>query len=227
MPINFWPICSALSNHEATNTMNQPRSATLTLIAVILSTSSLLAGVAAYRWHQSSSVQNPNVASTVGTPATALVKASEHGSPRPDFTLNDMEGKPRHISEWDGKVLAVNFWATWCPPCKREIPTFIKLQRELGAQGLQFIGIAVDDLPEVVAYATEMGINYPILVGQSDAAQVSREFGNRIGALPFTAIVDRQGNIVYTEAGEMSYQEMRDLVHPLLAISTQSAALQH
>ncbi|MCP4044224.1 MAG: TlpA family protein disulfide reductase, partial [Gammaproteobacteria bacterium] len=71
--------------------------------------------------------------------------AGETGKPRPEFSLNDLTGTPRRVREWDGRLLFVNFWATWCPPCLREIPTFIELQDRYGSRGLQFLGVAVQD----------------------------------------------------------------------------------
>ena len=120
---------------------------------------------------------------------------------RPDFTLPDTEGKPRHVSEWDGQLLVVNFWATWCAPCREEIPTFIELQERYGAQGLQFVGIAIDKLDNVRTYIDEVGINYPVLLGQLAAIEVGRSYGNEAGGLPFTVVVDRQGQIAFAKSG--------------------------
>ncbi len=123
---------------------------------------------------------------------------------RPEFLLPDLDGKLHNIGEWDGKVVAVNFWATWCPPCRKEIPAFIELQDTYRLQGLQIIGIAIDEKEAVADYADTMGINYPILVGEQKAVDAAKDYGDRFGALPYTAIVDRQGNIVYIHRGEIS-----------------------
>lgn len=122
---------------------------------------------------------------------------------RPDFTLNDLSGAPRSVSEWDGKVLVVNFWATWCPPCREEIPHFVALQNELGGQGVQFLGVAIDEPAEVRAFVREHGVNYPTLVGAEDAMAVSQRFGNDLGALPYTVIVDRTGRVAFTHRGAL------------------------
>jgi peroxiredoxin len=143
-------------------------------------------------------------------PSTSL------NQPRSEFHLNDLEGKLRSIAEWDGKVIVLNFWATWCPPCRKEIPAFVQLQTELGAQGVQFIGVAIDEIEAVRAFSDETGINYPLLIGGADATAVSQQYGNHMTALPFTALVGRDGRIVHARAGEFTQAQMRDLLLSLL-----------
>jgi thiol-disulfide isomerase/thioredoxin len=136
----------------------------------------------------------------------------------PDFSLVDLQGQTHHNSEWQGKVVVFNFWATWCPPCVREIPMFIELQKKYADRGLQFVGIATNDPPQVVAeFVEDNGINYPILIGEGDAIDVAVNFGNRFGALPYTAIVDREGNIVLRKVGEMKRQKLEKTILPLLS----------
>ncbi len=86
-----------------------------------------------------------------------------------DFTLPDVEGKKRSLHEWRGKVIVLNFWATWCPPCREEIPLFISLQKKHPADDLQVIGVAIDTLTAVMVYRQSVRINYPILIGENDA----------------------------------------------------------
>lgn len=135
---------------------------------------------------------------------------------RPDFALPDIEGKPRHVSEWDGQLLVVNFWATWCAPCREEIPIFIELQERYGPQGLQFVGIAIDKLENVTAYVDEVGINYPVLLGQLAAIEVGRSYGNEAGGLPFTVVVDRQGQIAFAKSGLFTPEEAESLIESRL-----------
>lgn len=130
--------------------------------------------------------------------------------------LPDMDGQRRSLEQWRGKVLVVNFWATWCGPCREEIPAFIKVQEKLGAKGLQVVGIAVDQADKVRPYAAEMKINYPILVGDLEAIDLARQAGNRLGGLPFTVVFDRRGVATHTQLGGINQQKLEALVEPLL-----------
>jgi len=135
---------------------------------------------------------------------------------RPTFSLPDLQGQTHTSSEWDGKVVIVNFWATWCPPCIRELPTFIKLQERYAERGIQFVGIALDDQQEVQHFVDEMGINYPVLLGNQEVIMVAQRFGNRLGALPFTAVIDREGYIKWRHAGEMHEKKAEQIILSLL-----------
>lgn len=133
---------------------------------------------------------------------------AKKGSKRPDFSLPDLEGKQHSISEWDGKVVLINFWATWCPPCREEMPAFISLKETYGQQGFEIIGIAIDDAGAIADFADDLGVNYPILHGQTDASAVIRLYGNKIGALPFSVLLDRDGIVRFTRAGGLSRQKL-------------------
>jgi thiol-disulfide isomerase/thioredoxin len=145
-----------------------------------------------------------------------VVSTNVIGSTRPEFALPDAEGSPHNISEWDGKVLVINFWATWCPPCRREMPAFIELQDEFGAQGLQFVGVAIDDADKVIDFMDTYGVNYPMLLGDLAAIEVGKQYGNRFGALPYTVIVDRQGKIAFTRRGELEKHDAEAEIKKLL-----------
>lgn len=130
--------------------------------------------------------------------------------------LPDLAGQAQAMRQWQGKVVLVNFWAPWCPPCRREIPGFIRLQERHGAQGLQFVGVALDEADKVQAYADQIGINYPVLLGGVEGALLSQSAGNRLGGLPYSVLFDRQGKPVATLTGEVSEARLSGLVQPLL-----------
>ncbi len=138
------------------------------------------------------------------------------GQARPDFILPDLLGTARAAKEWDGKVVALNFWATWCPPCKREIPSFNALQKELGAAGLQFVGIAIDESKAVTDYTQETAIDYPVLVSEDEGMRTAQRYGNMAGILPYTVIIDRQGRIAFARYGELSEKMAREVIKSLL-----------
>lgn len=134
----------------------------------------------------------------------------------PDFTILDLKGNPQSVTQWHGKILILNFWATWCPPCRKEIPAFIELQQELGAKGLQFVGIAIDELSDIRNFVTNTNINYPILVGDDRALKLSVELGNRLMGLPFSVIFDPKGHIIYSIVGELTTEIIRSKIAPFL-----------
>lgn len=138
------------------------------------------------------------------------------GQMRPSFEIADTEGQLKNVNEWDGQVLLINFWATWCPPCKKEMPAFIELQDQYAEQGFKVIGIALDDLQSVQDFADTIGVNYPLLIAEYDGIDLSRNYGNHVGALPFSAFIDRQGKIVSTHMGELSKTQVEDIIKPLL-----------
>ena len=132
------------------------------------------------------------------------------------LSLPDTAGKSQPLGQWRGKVLVVNFWATWCVPCREEMPQFIKAQQEFGPQGLQFVGIAVDDADKAERFAKELGLNYPVLVGGFGAIELSRTLGNKVVALPFTIFVDRHGNVSHTQLGPVRPDQLSSIVLKLL-----------
>jgi thiol-disulfide isomerase/thioredoxin len=133
-----------------------------------------------------------------------------------EFNLSDLSGQPHNISEWQGKILVINFWATWCPPCLKEIPDFITLQDQYKSQGLQFIGIALDDKEAVAKYIATTQINYPVLLGGEHGIVVARQLGNNINAVPYTLIVDRQGQIIHRYPGKFPKEQLMEFIKPLL-----------
>jgi thiol-disulfide isomerase/thioredoxin len=136
--------------------------------------------------------------------------------PLPDIHLPDVSGNLRSISEWQGKILIINFWATWCPPCRKEIPEFMALQEQYASKGLQFIGIAVDDQEPVEEYLATTKINYPILIGGITGIALAHQLGNSIDAVPFTLVINRQGQIIHRQPGEFSREKIMEIITPLL-----------
>jgi thiol-disulfide isomerase/thioredoxin len=135
---------------------------------------------------------------------------------RPEFWLSDPQGQRHGIAEWDGKLLVLNFWATWCPPCLHEIPMFIKLQEHYQDRGVQFLGIAIDDADKVRAFADEVGLNYPTLHGQLDAIEVMGAYGNQAGGLPYTVFIDASGTIVARHPGVLDEAATTALIEEFL-----------
>ncbi|MEM6998428.1 MAG: TlpA disulfide reductase family protein [Pseudomonadota bacterium] len=138
------------------------------------------------------------------------------GSSVPDISLADTNGLQRQLSDWQGKVLVVNFWATWCPPCREEIPVFIELQNEYEAQGLQFLGVALHSAEEILDFMVEQRFNYPSLVGSTDVIALGEQLGNDIGALPYTVVVDREGIIRFTHRGALSKEQVLSAISGLM-----------
>ena len=142
----------------------------------------------------------------------------------PPFELPDLQGQQRSSTQWAGRVRVINFWATWCAPCRREIPLLVSLQERYGGRGLQIIGIAIDSAQASTAFAEEFGINYPILIGAGQGAMLARAFGNRSGGIPYTALVDADGRIRYTHTGELRAEDIEPRLRALLVQDDASAA---
>ena len=159
--------------------------------------------------------------------ATTLIQKILTGQKpkRPAFAMRDLKGKVRHIKEWDNKIVIINFWATWCPPCKREMPAFIDLYKKYKKSGVEIIGVAIDETESVKQFVDDIGVNYTILVGQLDAMEINRQYGNIRGQLPYTIFINRQQQIVAVKRGEIKKQEMERAILKLIGptSSTQTA----
>ena len=140
--------------------------------------------------------------------APAAIEVTSH----PSFTLPDYEGVDHTLAEWDGRPRLLNFWATWCAPCRREIPLLKAGQDEQGSEGIQIIGIAVDFPEEVAAYAETAQFNYPILVGQEDAMAVAETSGVAFIGLPFTMIIAADGEFMHSHVGEIHREDLDHIV---------------
>ena len=170
-----------------------PQALLITALAVVCAA----AGFVVYQWRAGDDNQtNPA--------ATGQMLMAAH--------LVGLDGKPHPLEQWRGKVLVVNFWATWCAPCREEIPGFVKFQEQYGTHGVQIVGIAIDSAERVAPYIQEIGINYPILVGGIETMDFARQIGNRAGVLPFTVVIDRQGKVVTTIVGIVRPEKLAGLL---------------
>lgn len=129
----------------------------------------------------------------------------------PAFSLSNLQGQPTPISTWAGRPLVINFWATWCAPCRREIPLLKVLADEWAAQQVAVVGIAVDHREQVLHFADQFKIGYPLLIGEQDALDVAAKFGMASPAFPFTVFTDRRGEVVALFVGEL-HRPQADLI---------------
>lgn len=187
------------------------------LVYICVVAAAVTSGVAGYYFQRSGLLIR---AAMVPPPAVALEErtgaAQVRGMQRPDFSLADVSGRMRRIDEWNGQVIALNFWATWCPPCRQEIPEFVALQSRYATRGLQIVGIALQRPEEVQGFMQEHHINYPVLAGEMNVVELSRIYGNDIGALPYTVIIDRQGKIAFVKQGRLSGEVAEQVIARLL-----------
>ncbi|MCG2633345.1 MAG: TlpA family protein disulfide reductase [Gammaproteobacteria bacterium] len=135
---------------------------------------------------------------------------------QPGFRLPDLEGRMRQPDDWLGQVVVLNFWASWCPPCVKEMPEFAALQSEYGERGVQFVGIASEPDDAARAFLQKTPVNYPILLGNLDAISIAQAYGNSMGALPFTVFIGRDGQIAARRPGGLSRAQTEGLIAELL-----------
>ena len=175
-----------------------------------------VAGLAAglgYQFYQQRSPQTEAPAPVDGTTAAPTLVDT-----LPVVTLADRDGELRSLSDWPDRALIINFWATWCAPCRREIPLLQQIQRERGEDGFQVIGIAVDFRDKVLAYAEEMSIEYPLLIGEQDALDAAAAFGLDAIGFPFTVFTDRSHRVVAAHLGEVEPAEAEVILAAVEAV---------
>lgn len=128
------------------------------------------------------------------------------------LNLADSQGVPMPFAAWRGKLLVVNFWATWCPPCREEMPGFSRIAGRLQGRNVQFVGISIDNADNVRRYLQEAPIGYPLLIGGADAIQLSAELGNAAQGMPFTAIFAPDGSLVARRLGTYREAELEEIL---------------
>lgn len=123
--------------------------------------------------------------------------------------LPDTQNKARHLAEWRGKTLLVNFWATWCPPCVAEMPELVQLQADMGSRNVQIIGIGIDSPTNIQQFAQKLNISYPLLMAGVEGTELSRQLGNQGGGLPFTVLIGADGQVKQTYIGRLDMKKVR------------------
>ncbi|NND60072.1 MAG: TlpA family protein disulfide reductase [Gammaproteobacteria bacterium] len=188
------------------------------IFAAALFVAAAVAGFVYYDFKAGSS--KPLVQGKAGS-GEALAHGAAHGVAdgklRPVFSLPDLTGTERDIREWDGQPTIVNFWATWCPPCRREIPILIELNETAQSKGIAIIGIAMDRFDAVTDYAVEAGFNYPVLVGEQVALDAAEGYGAEVVGLPLTVMTNARGEVVDVHAGELTRADLEKAIAELSA----------
>jgi thiol-disulfide isomerase/thioredoxin len=142
--------------------------------------------------------------------ALLLLTLAAHTGAADNFwamSFPDLKGKPQASKQWQGKLLIVNYWATWCGPCRQEMPEMVELQKKYAGK-VQFVGIAIDEAEPAAVFAKQVGVNYPIVIGGNSAMDLMRSQGNTQGGLPFTVVFDTSGKQVETTLGKISKTQL-------------------
>jgi thiol-disulfide isomerase/thioredoxin len=146
----------------------------------------------------------------------ANVEVLKPGEPRADLELIDLAGKQRHLSEWDGRVVLVNFWASWCGPCREEMPLLDRTRERLASRGLEVVGIAIDDAEAVQDFLKENPVRYPILLADENGDDPSLRYGDTRSVLPYSVLIGRDGKVLAQREGNFSDDSLARWLQPHL-----------
>lgn len=198
--------------------MQAPRHAPLIVLLIVAAGA---AGFGVFRWMDRGAPAPQAQDAQAMPPASKPMTADE----ALNLKMDSLDGAGSHkLADWKGKAVLLNFWATWCQPCRQEIPLLVKLQAQYAAQGLQVVGIATDETNEkdVQAFLKKMVVNYPMLMGTDDVGNLVGAFGGTLIGLPYTLVLDKTGKVLTIHAGELHPDEAQHLVD--LALSGQAEA---
>lgn len=178
------------------------------LLIILLAMASAGVGLGLSLWLRPS----PPAQSLPASTATLAI-----GDLRDDISLPDRYGKPRRLSDWDGKLVVLNFWASWCGPCREEMPMLDRARARYAARGVEVIGVAAEEAPPALAFLEQNPVAYPILINSpDDEIDLSLRFGNTRSVLPFTALVGRDGRLLATRMGNFSERALDEWIAPYL-----------
>lgn len=177
------------------------------LSTLVIAVAALVAGLAGY--YTSTALRGSAAADTTGLPLEAAETLLA-------ITLPDVDGQPYALADWRGKVLVINFWATWCPPCIKEIPEFSAVSRRYADKPVQFVGISIDTADNVREFNARFDVPYPLIIGSSETLGLATQVGNTARALPFTVIIGMDGRIANVTLGTLNEEQLEGKIRSLL-----------
>lgn len=147
----------------------------------------------------------------------AAAKVLAPGDPVGDIRLPDREGRSRSLSEWNGKLVILNFWASWCGPCREEMPMLDRMHLRYADRGIEVVGVAAEGSTDALAFLAQNPVSYPILINApDDPVDVSLHLGNTQSVLPYTALIGRDGHVLATRMGNFSEKSLQEWITPYL-----------